>query len=215
MGLKLYYFIKKNIINIFCISFIMILSGIFILKPVSSESTTIKTDDSDKSIKSNVILNIQMKRIDDVKKVEEEKRRAEEEKKRQEEEKKRQEVAAQVQPSVQARVETSLGSGSGRVTYYSLNGGNVASGARTVNSLYSDPTYGNVRGLAAGSEFPFGTIININGSGLGNFTGVVLDRGGAIGAGRRNMFDILVNSDAEAYQYGVGYVTYEVLRMGW
>ena len=31
----------------------------------------------------------------------------------------------------------------------------------------------------------------------------------------KEMFDILVNSEAEAYQYGVSQVTYKVLRMGW
>ena len=222
MGLKLYYFVKKNILNILCISLIMIFSGIYMIKPIDSQSTTIKTEEKDKSIKSKVILNVQMKRINDVKKVEDDKK-IEEEKKKQEEEKEKIEETKKVeansqpsiQPSVQARAENTLASGSGRVTYYSLNGGNVACGTKTVNSLYSDPTYGNVRGLAAGREFPCGTIININGAGMGNFTGVVIDRGGAIGTGRRNMFDILVNNDSIAYQYGVSYVTYQVLRMGW
>ena len=201
-----------------CIALIMIFAGVYMIKPINSQSTIIKTDEKEKSIKSKTILNVQMKRIDDYNKIEE-KKKAEEGEKKQEEAKKVAEETknneSSVQPSVQARAENPLSSGSGRVTYYSLNGGNVACGTQTVNSLYHDPTYGNVRGLAAGREFPCGTIININGAGMGNFTGVVIDRGGAIGMGRRNMFDILVNNDSIAYQYGVSYVTYQVLRMGW
>ena len=205
-------FVVKNIFNIICISLIMIFIGIYMLKPIINESTTIKIDDKDKAVKSSIILDVQTKRVTAVKKAAIAKQKAAEEKKQQEA--KVEEESPKLEPTVQAREENVLSAGSGRVTYYSLNGGNVACGIPTTNSLYHDAKYGNVRGLAAGSEFPCGTIINIDGAGMGSFTGIVIDRGGAIGMGRRNMFDILVNNDSIAYQYGVSQVTYKVLRMG-
>ena len=113
----------------------------------------------------------------------------------------------------------SISSGSGRVTYYTLNcagcGGRVAAGSNLDGIYYNDPTYGHLRVLATGREFPFGTVIKISGSALGEFYGIALDRGGAIGMGRKNLFDILVNTTPEAYSYGVSYVNYEVIRMGY
>ena len=206
-------FIIKNFINIISVVLIIIFIGIFSLKPVVSESTTIKIDDKDKAVKSSIILDVQTKRVTAVKKAEQAKVEAEAKKQEEKQEEVKEEAPA-LEPTVQAREENVLSSGSGRVTYYSLNGGNVACGIPTTNSLYHDAKYGNVRGLAAGQEFPCGTIINIDGAGMGSFTGIVIDRGGAIGMGRRNMFDILVNNNSIAYQYGVSQVTYKVLRMG-
>ena len=50
----------------------------------------------------------------------------------------------------------------------------------------------------------------------GEFNAIVLDRGGAIGIGKKFMFDLLFPSEAEASKFGTSYnVSFEVLRYGY
>lgn len=60
------------------------------------------------------------------------------------------------------------------------------------------------RTVAASSQFAFGTKLNI-----GGHTYVVEDRGGAV---KGNKIDIFVNSHAEALQWGVRYLTVDVVN---
>lgn len=60
------------------------------------------------------------------------------------------------------------------------------------------------RTVAASSQFAFGTQLNI-----GGHTYVVEDRGGAV---KGNKIDIFVNSHAEALQWGVRYLTVDVVN---
>lgn len=103
---------------------------------------------------------------------------------------------------------------SGKVTYYILNcsgcSGNLASGKKTTNSMYN-----GYRAIAAGYEYKFGTLIRISGTPLGTFTGIVLDRGGAIGETKKFTFDILVDDYNTAIRYGTSNITYQVIREGW
>lgn len=81
---------------------------------------------------------------------------------------------------------------------------------------YTDSTYGSVRVVAAGNEYPFGTILRLSNSSTAPIIAIVLDRGGAIGSGKRYILDLLTESNAAAYQAGVKYnMTIEVLRMGY
>ncbi len=94
-----------------------------------------------------------------------------------------------------------------------LGGGFDASGG---NYIYNDLTYGNVRIVAGDPKYPYGTMIKVSNSKLGEFNAIVLDRGGAIGIGRRFMFDLLFASEAEAASFGTSYdVVFEVLRYGY
>lgn len=80
---------------------------------------------------------------------------------------------------------------------------------------YTDPTFGSVRIVAAGSEYPYGTILRLSNA-SSPIIAIVLDRGGAIGSGKRYILDLLTESNAAAYQAGVRYnTTIEVLRMGY
>ena len=81
--------------------------------------------------------------------------------------------------------------------------------------FYNDPTYGYVRAMACGREYSYGTVITISGTPLGDFNGICLDRGGMIGTDKKRVFDILVNSNEEAYQYGISNVNYNVIRNGY
>lgn len=79
------------------------------------------------------------------------------------------------------------------------------------NIYYNDKEYGQVRIVAGDKKYKFGTIVKINDSILA----IVLDRGGAIGIGKRFLFDLLYESEAEASKYGVSYNTkFEILRNG-
>ncbi|MDE5587499.1 MAG: hypothetical protein K2I72_03910 [Bacilli bacterium] len=81
---------------------------------------------------------------------------------------------------------------------------------------YTDSTYGSVRIVAAGNEYPFGTILRLSNASTSPIIAIVLDRGGAIGQGRRYFLDLLTESEAAANQAGVKYnMTIEVLRMGY
>lgn len=81
---------------------------------------------------------------------------------------------------------------------------------------YTDPTYGSVRIVAAGWEYPYGTILRISNSSTPPIIAIVLDRGGSIGSGKKYFLDLLTESNASAYSAGVKYnMTVEVLRMGY
>ena len=88
---------------------------------------------------------------------------------------------------------------------YLANGTYVGGG----NIYYDDSEYGRVRIVAGDKKFKFGTIVRINDSMLA----IVLDRGGSIGVGKKFMFDLLYESEAEANRNGVSYNTkFEILR---
>ena len=94
-----------------------------------------------------------------------------------------------------------------------LGGGFDASGGAYI---YNDATYGNVRIVAGDPKYPYGTIIKVSNCKLGEFNAIVLDRGGAIGIGRRFMFDLLFSSEAEAAAFGTSYdVVFDILRYGY
>lgn len=79
------------------------------------------------------------------------------------------------------------------------------------NIYYNDKEYGKVRIVAGDKKYKFGTIVRINDSMLA----IVLDRGGSIGIGKKFLFDLLYESEKEAYKYGVSYNTkFEILRNG-
>ena len=84
------------------------------------------------------------------------------------------------------------------------------------NVRYNDPTYGECRIIAADPKYPYGTIIRVKDSKIGTFNAIVLDRGGAIGIGRRYMVDLLFYTEAEASGFGLSRdTTFEVLRYGY
>ena len=84
------------------------------------------------------------------------------------------------------------------------------------NARYYDPVYGECRIIAADPKYPYGSIIRVKDSTIGTFNAIVLDRGGAIGIGRRFMVDLLFNTEAEASNFGLSRnTTFEVLRYGY
>ena len=84
------------------------------------------------------------------------------------------------------------------------------------NVRYYDPTYGECRIIAADPKYPYGTIIRVVNSNIGTFNAIVLDRGGAIGIGRRYMADLLFHTESEASGFGLSRnTTFEVLRYGY
>ena len=84
------------------------------------------------------------------------------------------------------------------------------------NVRYYDPAYGECRIIAADPKYPYGTIIRVVDSKIGTFNAIVLDRGGAIGIGRRYMVDLLFYTEAEASGFGLSRdTTFEVLRYGY
>lgn len=90
---------------------------------------------------------------------------------------------------------------------YVASGKYVGSG----NYYYYDDEYGQVRIVAGDKKYKFGTIVRINDSMLA----IVLDRGGAIGIGKKFLFDLLYESEAVANKNGVSNnVKFEILRNG-
>lgn len=87
------------------------------------------------------------------------------------------------------------------------------------NIHYYDSTYGKVYIVAGGPEYPLGTIVrmkNVDYFGGRDIYAIVLDRGGAIGKGRRALFDLLFALESNANNFGVRYgVTCEILRLGY
>ena len=94
-----------------------------------------------------------------------------------------------------------------------LGGGYDASGG---NYTYNDTTFGEVRIVAGDPKYPYGTIVRVKNSKIGEFKAIVLDRGGAIGIGRRFMFDLLFPTEVEAAGFGTSYnLEFEILRYGY
>lgn len=108
----------------------------------------------------------------------------------------------------------------GNISYYAADcsgcTGRTASGYDINSSLYyHDSKYGNVRIVAGDKSLPFGTIIRFNTSNS-SVLAIVLDRGGAIGFGKKYLFDLLCESEKTAYQNGVIKSTnIEILRYGY
>ena len=195
---------KRYIYYMFIFSLILIFAGVFLITP-DKNVKIVDISMSTKALKSNVVNTVSIKKI-----------LAEKKKQAQIQARKVTEDIKLESKKVKART---LRSGSGKVSYYGLNcagcSGRVGAGKTLKGVYYNDPKFGYVRALAAGREYSYGTIIRISGTPLGTFTGIVLDRGGNIGAGRRFMFDVLVPSEAIAYKYGVSKIHYQVLRYGY
>ncbi len=101
---------------------------------------------------------------------------------------------------------------------YGCTSGKTATGydISSGNIYYTDATYGSVRIVASGTEYPFGTILRISDASTSPIVAIVLDRGGSIGSGKKYMLDLLMENNAAAYAAGVKYhMTIEVLRMGY
>lgn len=93
----------------------------------------------------------------------------------------------------------------------------TASGHYIGDSIYySDFTYGNVRILSGDDVIPFGTIIRVTNSKIGNFIGIVIDTGNKVGFDKVHDFDLLFKTSKEALDFGVSInTTFEVLRVGY
>lgn len=80
---------------------------------------------------------------------------------------------------------------------------------------YNDNTFGSVRIVAADTKYPLGTIVRLDYYDS-TITAIVLDRGGAIGDGKRFQIDLLMPNEQEASQLGIIQATkLEVLRLGY
>ena len=88
--------------------------------------------------------------------------------------------------------------------------GRVACNGRDVrqNINFNDSTFGSVRIVAAGHQFPCGTIMDIEGIGLA----VVLDRGSSVTG---NVLDVLMGSGSNPWQFGRQSLYTQVVRLGW
>lgn len=76
---------------------------------------------------------------------------------------------------------------------------------------YNDLEYGMVRIVAGDRSIEFGTIVKVN----DYFLAIVLDRGGAIGFGKKFLFDLLYPSEYIANENGILVdTTFEILRRG-
>ena len=80
---------------------------------------------------------------------------------------------------------------------------------------YEDLSFGLVRVVAADRKYPLGSILRIEYYDS-VITAIVLDRGGAIGDGKKFQIDLLVSSEDESYELGILRNTnLEVLRLGY
>lgn len=199
---------KKIVYVLIYLSLFLIFSGLFLLKPIKYSYTNLGNNKIDRSLNTNFV-----NQIDDVQ------LRKEEEEKEKEKEK---EMVRKTIANNSAPVEVNVSGDSvlsGKVSYYSLNcsgcSGNLGSGASLDGVFYNDATYGPLRAIACGREYSYGTVISISGAAVGDFNGICLDRGGMIGTTKKRVFDILVYSNEEAYQYGISNVTYKVIRNGY
>lgn len=106
-------------------------------------------------------------------------------------------------------------------TAYCTDGcnGYTASGRYIGNSIYyNDKEYGTVRIIAGDKSLPFGTIVRFNNLKYygKEIYAIVLDRGGAIGNGKRVLFDLLFASNKEANDFGIEKnVECDILRKGY
>ncbi len=90
--------------------------------------------------------------------------------------------------------------------------GITASGYDVRDTIYYfDQTYGNIRIVAADSSIPFGSVIRIDDS----IVAIVLDRGGAISYSSSAQFDLLFETEQEAYTFGRKTCKVEILRYGY
>lgn len=81
---------------------------------------------------------------------------------------------------------------------------------------YNDPEYGQLRILAGDKKYPYGTVVNLKIDSTTTIKGIVLDRGGDIGIGKKFQFDLLFSSQKEAASFGSkNNVTFEILRLGY
>ena len=86
---------------------------------------------------------------------------------------------------------------------------------RNGNIYYNDKEYGQLMIVAADSQIPCGTIVNVYDSTLsknGPFTAIVLDRGGVI---KGTLMDLLAVSEKASSNFGRQNVKYEIIRWGW
>ena len=100
---------------------------------------------------------------------------------------------------------------------YGCTSGYTASGYYVGDGriYYQDSTFGSVRVVAADSKYPLGTILRLGYHGS-YITAIVLDRGGAIGDGKKFQIDLLTTSNSKAYELGIVQNTHlEVLRLGY
>ena len=80
---------------------------------------------------------------------------------------------------------------------------------------YLDQEYGELRILSGGKEYPYGTVVKVSNTNVGDFVGIVLDRGPNIGKEGKFMFDLLFKTSSEALRYGVSNnASFEILREG-
>lgn len=81
---------------------------------------------------------------------------------------------------------------------------------------YEDQKYGKIRILAGDKSYPYGTIVNVKIDSSTQIKGIVLDRGSDIGIGKKFQFDLLFESQKQAYSFGSKKnVTFEILRLGY
>ncbi len=106
----------------------------------------------------------------------------------------------------------------GTMSGYGSDIGNfTASGHYIGDSIYyNDSTYGNVRILSGDDDIPFGTIVRVTNSKIGEFIGIVIDTGSKVGFDKVHDFDLLFKTSKEAMNYGISKnVTFEILRVGY
>ncbi|MEG0995073.1 MAG: hypothetical protein RSE91_03820 [Bacilli bacterium] len=83
------------------------------------------------------------------------------------------------------------------------------------NIYYDDAHFNKVRIVSADSKYPFGTIVKIKGYNE-DIVAIVLDRGAAIGIGKRIQFDLLFETEKAASVMGLkNNLTFEILRIGY
>lgn len=97
--------------------------------------------------------------------------------------------------------------------------GRLGSGQNALNGniYYTDSKYGKIRILAGDSKYPYGTIVRISNSRMGEpFVAIVLDRGNGVGLNDKFMFDLLFATQQEAAAFASSYnVKFEILRYGY
>ena len=209
----------KRIYLVINICLVLLIGISVFVKPTKSH---ILANNLSKSIDTKIFIEVEKKKkeeaqkIEQAKKIEEEKEKQKlaEEARKVEEEMLKNTAVASVESNV---LETQVGPMSAYGPDCVGCSGYLAAGFNAKASiLYQDPTYGAVRVVAGDKKYPFGTIVRVSGTKLGTFNAIVLDRGGAIGIGRRYMFDLLCHSEAEASGVGSFHnVKFEILRNGY
>ena len=97
--------------------------------------------------------------------------------------------------------------------------GRLGSGQNALNGniYYNDAKYGKIRIVAGDSKYPYGSIVRIVNSRMGEpFIAIVLDRGNGVGLGKKFTFDLLCATQKEAAAFASSYnVSFEILRYGY